>query len=239
MKKLLSVSIAALAFAAVADPVAYSPITVEVRNITPSVQNTIIPVPVTTIGSTDPVSVHDLVKAANLPNDTMLYYFDGTNYKAWKKDNTGAWITPDISATIGSAAVSAGSTTIHVSVGAALWVSFPANTILSDQTIVVYGAPVTTKTSTIAVGTNLLANPTGEAVTGTVLAGKLADMATKPVKGDKITYLGGSSYSGYFTYTGTVWKKVVGKTITEGLDNLPANGGFWYISKGGAGTINW
>ena len=237
MKKLLSVSIAAFAFAAVADPVAYSPITVEVRNITPSVQNTIIPVPVTTIGSADPISVHDLVKAANLPDDTMLYYFDGTNYKAWKKDNTGAWITPDISATIGSAAVSAGSTTIHVSVGAALWVSFPANTILSDQTIVVYGAPVTTKTSTIAVGTNLLANPTGAAVDGTILATKLANIT--PVKGDKITYLGGSSYSGYFTYTGSVWKKVAGKNITEGLDDLPANGGFWYISKGGAGIINW
>ena len=239
MKKLLSVSIAALAFAAVADPAVYSPITVEVRNITPSVQNTIIPVPVTTIGSTDPVSVHDLVKAANLPNDTMLYYFNGTSYKAWKKDSTGAWTTPDISATIGSTAVTQGSDEIHVSVGAALWVSFPANTILSEQTIVVYGAPVATKTSTIAVGTNLLANPTGEAVTGTVLAGKLADMETKPVKGDKITYLGGSSYSGYFTYTGSVWKKVAGKTITEGLDDLPANGGFWYISKGGAGTINW
>jgi len=238
MKKLLSVSLATLAFAAVAD---YSPITVEVRNITPSVQNTIIPVPVTTIGSTDPVSVHDLVKAANLPNDTMLYYFNGTSYKAWKKDSTGAWTTPDISATIGSAEVTQGSDEIHVSVGAALWVSFPANTTLSEQTIVVYGAPVASKTSTIAVGTNLLANPTGAAVTGAVLAEKLAGagMTTKPVKGDKITYLGGSSYSGYFTYTGTVWKKVVGKTITEGLDDLPANGGFWYISKGGAGTINW
>ena len=234
MKKLLSVSLATLAFAAVAD---YSPITVEVMNITPSVQNTIIPVPVTTIGSTNPVSVHDLVKAANLPDDTMLYYFDGTNYKAWKKDNTGAWTTPDITATIGSAAVSAGSTTIHVSVGAALWVSFPSEVTPSEQTIVVYGAPVASKTSTIAVGTNLLANPTGEAVDGATLATKLANIT--PVKGDKITYLGGMSYSGYFTYTGTVWKKVVGKTITDGLDNLPANGGFWYISKGGAGTINW
>jgi len=236
MKKLLSVSIAALAFAAVAD---YSPITVEVRNITPSVQNTIIPVPVTTIGSAGDISVHDLVKAANLPDNTMLYYFDGTNYKAWKKDNTGAWTTPDISATIGSASVTQGSDEIHVSVGAALWVSFPSNVTPSEQTIVVYGAPVASKTSTIAVGTNLLANPTGAAVTGAELAEKLAGMTNTPVKGDKITYLGGSSYSGYFTYTGSVWKKVAGKTITEGLEELPANGGFWYISKGGAGTINW
>jgi len=237
MKKLLSVSIAALAFAAVADPAVYSPITVEVRNITPSVQNTIIPVPVTTIGSTDPVSVHDLVKAANLPNDTMLYYFNGTSYNAWKKDSTGAWTTPDISSTIGTNAVTKGSDEIHVSVGAALWVSFTNGTDLASQTIVVYGAPVESKTSTIAVGTNLLANPTGAAVDRTTLATKLANIT--PVKGDKITYLGGSSYDGYFTYTATGWKKVVGKTITEGLDELPANGGFWYISKGGAGTINW
>ena len=239
MKKLLSVSIAALAFAAVADPAVYSPITVEVRNITPSVQNTIIPVPVTTIGSTDPVSVHDLVKAANLPNDTMLYYFNGTSYNAWKKDSTGAWTTPDISSTIGTNAVTKGSDEIHVSVGAALWVSFTNGTDLASQTIVVYGAPVESKTSTIAVGTNLLANPTGEAVDGATLATKLADMETKPVKGDKITYLGGETSGVYFTYTGSVWKKVAGKTITDGLDNLPANGGFWYISKGGAGTITW
>ena len=237
MKNLLSVSIAALAFAAVAtEPAPYSPITVEVRNITPSVQNTIIPVPVTTIGSTDPVSVHDLVKAANLPENTMLYYFDGTNYKAWKKVSN-AWTTPDYAATIGSAEVSAGSTAIHVSVGAALWVSFPEGTTLSDQTIVVYGAPVASKTSTIAVGTNLLANPTGTAVGGSTLATKLASI--KPVKGDKITYLGGATTGVYFTYTGSVWKKVADKTITEGLDDLPANGGFWYISNGGAGTINW
>lgn len=235
MKKLLSVSLATFAFAAVAD---YSPITVEVRNITPSVQNTIIPVPVTTIGSTDPVSVHDLVKAANLPDDTMLYYFDGSSssYKAWKKVGT-AWATPDISATIGSAAVTKGSDEIHVSVGAALWVSFPPNVTPSDYTIVVYGAPVASKTSTIAVGTNLLANPTGAAVSGTTLATKLANIT--PVKGDKITYLGGATSGVYFTYTGSEWKRVAGKTITEGLDDLPANGGFWYISKGGAGTINW
>ena len=238
MKKLLSVSIVALAFAAVAEDPVYSPITVEVRNITPSVQNTIIPVPVTTIGSTDPVSVHDLVKAANLPDDTMLYYFNGTSYNAWKKEGK-AWTTPDISSTIGTNAVTKGSDAIHVSVGAALWVSFTNGTDLASQTIVVYGAPVESKTSTIVVGTNLLANPTGEAVTGSALAGKLADMAAKPVKGDKITYLGGETSGVYFTYTGSVWKKVAGKTITEGLDSLPANGGFWYISKGGAGTINW
>ena len=238
MKKLLSVSLATLAFVAVADPdPVYSPITVEVRNITPSVHNTIIPVPVTTIGSTEPVSVHDLVKAANLPNDTMLYYFNGTSYKAWKKDSTGAWTTPDISATIGTNAVTAGSAEINVSVGAALWVSFPADVTPSAQTIVVYGAPVESKTSTIAVGTNLLANPTGAAVDGTTLATKLENIT--PVKGDKITYLGGVTSGVYFTYTGSVWKKVAGKTITEGLDDLPANGGFWYISNGGAGTINW
>ena len=69
MKKLLSVSLATLAFAAVAE---YQPLTVGVTTITPTTQDTIIPVPYTTIGSSTDVSVHDLVKAANLPNNTML-----------------------------------------------------------------------------------------------------------------------------------------------------------------------
>jgi len=233
MKKLLSVSIAALAFAAVAD---YQPITVGVTTITPTTQNTVIPVPYTSIGSSEQVSVHDLVKAANLPDDTMLYYFDGTNYKAWKKNSSGAWTTPDISATIGSAAVTAGSDEINVSVGAALWVAFPDGTTLHEQSIVVYGSPAAVTNSTIVANKiNLLANPTAATVN---LAGKLS-----PAVKDTIIPIGSV---GTYVYSGNAYGWVhtapdAAPVRNATLPNIGQYQGFWYISKtsGTNKTIAW
>ena len=237
MKKLLSVSIAALAFAAVAE---YRPITVGVTTITPTTQNTIIPVPYTSIGSSEKVSVHDLVKAANLPTDTMLYYFDGTNYKAWKKNLSGAWTTPGVAATIGSATVTAGSDEINVSVGAALWVAFPDDTELDKQSIVVYGSPAAVTNSTIVANKiNLLANPTTAIVSGSALAGKLSPDVKDtiiPIGSVVGTYVyGGDTYGWVYTEPG---KRPVTKA------SLPSIGqyqGFWYISKtvGANKTIAW
>lgn len=235
MKKLLSVSLATLAFAAVAE---YQPITVGVTTITPTTQDTIIPVPYTTIGSSTDVSVHDLVKAANLPNNTMLYYFDGTNYKAWKKNSSGAWSTPDISATIGSAAVSAGSTEIHVAVGAALWVSFPSGTTLNEQSVVVYGSPAATTNSTVNLGqVNLLCNPSTSTVTGEALATKLSFAE----KGDRIRLIA-ADFSGEYVKAASGWKQNTGTGyVNTTLPSIASYQGFWYIPKTRSGTaeINW
>ena len=98
MKKLLSVSIAALAFAAVADDPVYSPIQVGVTEIATSTTQTdyIIPVPYQTIGSTtSAVSVHDLVKAANLPEGTKLYHYNGASYQVWEALG-GTWTPPSV-----------------------------------------------------------------------------------------------------------------------------------------------
>ena len=235
MKKLLSVSLATLAFAAVAE---YQPITVGVTTIAPTTQDTIIPVPYTTIGSSTDVSVHDLVKAANLPNNTMLYYFDGSNYKAWKKNSSGAWSTPDISATIGSAAVSAGSTEIHVAVGAALWVSFPSGTTLNEQSIVVYGSPAATTNSTVNLGqVNLLCNPSTSTVTGEALATKLSFAE----KGDRIRLIA-ADFSGEYVKAESGWKRNTGTGyVNTTLPSIASYQGFWYIPKTRSGTaeINW
>ena len=236
MKKLLSVSLATLAFAAVAD---YQPITVGVTTIKPTTQNAIIPVPYTKIGSSADVSVHDLVKAANLPNNTMLYYFDGTNYKAWKKNSSGAWATPDAVATIGSAAVTAGTDEINVSVGAALWVAFPDGTALDEQSIVVYGSPAAATNSTIVANKiNLLANPTATTVSGSVLADKLS-----PAVKDTIIPIGSV---GTYVYSGNAygWVHTAPDAAPERNATLPNIGqyqGFWYISKtsGANKTIAW
>ena len=240
MKKLLSVSIAALAFAAVADLVAYSPITVDVTEIatTTTQKNYIIPVPYQTIGSTASVSVHDLVKAANLPGGTKLYHYNGASYQVWEVSG-GTWAPPDVAATdkIAGTSVSAGSTEVKIAVGSALWVVFENNPA-SSQKIYVYGSPVATKTTTISETgkTYLLSNPTDTAISD--LAGKLAAIAGK---GDKILPIGGV-FSGYYVYDGSVWKKVEGTTITETpLPELDGYAGFWYVKKaaGTGTTITW
>lgn len=240
MKKLLSVSIAALAFAAVADSVAYSPITVGVTEIatTTTQKNYIIPVPYQTIGSTAPVSVHDLVKAANLPNGTKLYHYNGASYQVWEVSG-GTWAPPDVVATdkIAGTSVSAGSTEVKIAVGSALWVVFE-NYPASSQKIYVYGSPVATKTTTISETgkTYLLSNPTDTAISD--LAGKLSTIAGK---GDKILPIG-ENFSGYYAYDGSVWKKVEGTTISETtLPTLGGYAGFWYVNKtAGSGTaITW
>ena len=112
MKKLLSLSLASLAFAAVAD------ITVGVEKITATSNETIIPVPYTTIGSSADVSVHDLVKAANLRDGTKLYYYNGSSYQVWVK-NGSAWTTPDVAATaaIAGTSVAKGPSEASVAVG--------------------------------------------------------------------------------------------------------------------------
>ena len=240
MKKLLSVSIAALAFAAVADLVAYSPITVDVTEIatTTTQKNYIIPVPYQTIGSTASVSVHDLVKAANLPDGTKLYHYNGASYQVWEVSG-GTWAAPDVAATakIAGTSVSKGSTEVTIAVGSALWVVFGSNPVAS-QKIYVYGSPVATKTTTISETgkTYLLSNPTDTAISD--LAGKLSTIVAK---GDKILPIG-DSFAGYYTYNGTAWKKVTGTTITtESLPALGAYAGFWYVKKaaGSGTTITW
>ena len=238
MKKLLSVSIAALAFAAVAD--GYTPITVGVEEIatTTDQQNYIIPVPYQTIGSTTDVSVHDLVKAANLPTGTKLYHYNGTSYQVWEVSG-GTWIAPDVvpTAKIAGTSVSKGSTEVTIAVGSALWVVFGTGYPEANQKIYVYGSPVEIKTTTIsAAGTYLLSNPTNAEISG--LATKLSEIA---VKGDKILPIG-NSFSGYYAYNGSDWKKVTGTTISdESLPTLGAYAGFWYVKKavGSKTTITW
>ncbi|MBR4259779.1 MAG: hypothetical protein IKQ17_12165 [Kiritimatiellae bacterium] len=233
MKKLLSLSLASLAFAAVA-----ADIQVGVAKITATSAETIIPVPYATIGSSSNVSVHDLVKAANLKDGTMLYYFNGTSYQAWMKSGS-AWTTPGVSATqtIAGTSVIAGSDTVTVAVGAALWVSIPdfGNTESAQKDIYVYGSPAAASWTIVAGKSNLLSNPTNSAI---------ADLATKlssvSQKGDKILPIG-TDFTGYWVKaSGDSWSKVVGTSVQKNatLPSLGAYKGLWYVSKDGSGKVD-
>lgn len=237
MKKLLSLSVATLALAAMAD--GYNAIQVGVTEISATTKNVVIPVPYTTIGSSEPVSVHDLVKVANLPDRTLLYYFDSTSgsYNAWMKNSNGdAWDGVEVVKESGITAA-AGTSEINIPVGNALWVVFPS-VPSSDQKIYVYGNPTTPSTTAIARGkANLIGNPTSAQFS---LAGKV----NNPTVGDKIIDLTAEVYTEYVFRGENVWWKREGSTVIKDatLPSIPANGGIWYISAVADGenqSINW
>ena len=235
MKKLLSLSLASLAFAAVAD------ITVGVTKVTATDNETIIPVPYTKIGSSTDVSVHDLVKAANLRDGTKLYYYNGSSYQVWVKEGS-EWKTPDVSATpaIAGTSVIQGSSEVSVAVGAALWVSMDfANATTAQKDIFVYGSPTAASWTIVKGQANLISNPTGSEITGATLATKLSGFSQK---GDKIFPISTESESYVYwarTNDGN-WSEVRGTTVTKDavLPTLGAYQGLWYVSKNGSGKVD-
>lgn len=233
MKKLLSVSLATLAFAAVAD---YQPVTVGVTAIPTTTKNTIVAVPYSVIGSNEAIAPSNLVKSANLPADTMLYVFNGTSYYAWKRSSAGTWIAPDIAGTqkIDGVSISAGTDSVKLNKGSAFWIVLAGDGPYST-TIYVYGDGVSpATTSTVSAGANLVANPTASeaniSVTPTPAAG---DQVLVPSGDDVVRYTYKTSRSG-----SSVWRCDGAETP---LPSVPAGKGIWYVRASGAAdaTITW
>ena len=220
MKKLLSLSLASLAFAAVAD------ITVGVTAISTTTKNTIVPVPYSKIGTNAAIAPNELVKAKNLPNGTMLYVFNGESYYAWSQKD-GAWVIPDTVSTISGVTVTT-SESCTLDKGSALWVVLPE---AKSQTIYVYGDGVSPATSsTVAAGNRLVANPLQTAASFTV---------TGATAGDIITIPSDSGAPTLFRYNGTKWRTFgPGIAPTDASLSMAAGQGFWYSAKGQV-TINW
>ena len=222
MKKLLSLSLASLAFAAVAD------ITVGVTAISTTTKNTIVPVPYSKIGTNTAIAPKELVKAKNLPNGTMLYVFNGTSYYAWRQDG-GAWVIPDYASTEKISGVTVETTdSCTLAKGSALWVVLPT---AASQTIYVYGDGVAPATSsTVAAGNSLVANPLQTAASFTV---------TGATTGDIITIPSDSGAPTLFRYNGTKWRTFgPGIAPADASLSVAAGQGFWYSAKGQV-TINW
>ena len=248
MKMLLSIAVASFAVAAVAEP--FSP-AIGVTKITTSLKNTVIPVQFSSLTNGN-VTADSLVCTNGLPNGTCLYIFDGTSqsYSAWVLGNTG-WVGAQRAGVDGIDAAAAAEGQV-LAVGSALWISLPE---AAETTFSLYGKVASVTNTTIVAGTkaepkyNLVCNPTGAQMEYSTLIGKLS--ALNPVKGDTASPLLGYFY-GNFVYDGTQWKFVVNYqgsmqvlTMEEfyavyGADEkFPARGAFWYVSKGGAGTISW
>ena len=228
MKKLLSVSFASLAIAAVAAD--FSP-SIGVKQFTSTEDNFLLPVKFDSLSQSQ-ISAKELVATNGLALGTALYVFQNDAYTSWILQPEGWTAAAKVSDT--ELAPTAPNPTQKLAAGSAIWI-----TDVKGKTFSIYGKVITAKTSTIVRGkTNLLVNPTDETVSGEALASKLGAVVQAK---DRITPIG-NTFSGYYVYSGSNWIHV-GTTITNPatLPDLAANQGFWYVSKGtgDAATINW
>ena len=228
MKKLLSIAVAALASAAIAETVSVAD--VGITAVQTSLQNTIVAVPYESLRgiTSGTIAVADVVKTDGVPANTILYAYDAAQnkYYAWGISN-GEWTPAAVASKTETRPASdqpdAGYT---VSTGSAIWLCLPS---VPDgtQTFYLYGKYVAPGTVAFAAGRNLVANISQSAVSD------LAARITGAQKGDMIIAPDGTMY----TNSRKGWVSG-GEKPTIGLPTIAAGQGFWYIAKG-AGSINW
>lgn len=233
MKKVLSMAVASLAVAAVAAD--FSP-NIGVTTLSLSAKNNVIPVQYTSLTNSSNVTADALVCTNNIEVGSHLYIFLNNSYTAWTLTENG-WEALDTSSTSDGITAGVPAEGQTLATGTAIWLSFKT-TPQSAVLVSVYGAVASELSTTISVGSStspvstLVCNQTGSEKSNWL-------SSVSPAKGDKVQFLG-STFSGYYQYTGSAWKKVSGTSITEETPgSLGAYQGFWYVSKGGSGTITW
>ena len=240
MKTFIAATFASVAVAVWAN--SFSPV-IGVTEITAISQNTIIPIPYTSLAnSANNVTLADLVRTTGLPAGTWLLAFDGDKYEAWTLQD-GKWAPGTYASTIPGNTVAAGANEKTFAPGGAFWIVLPNAPSADEQKIYVYGSYSDSVTFTVPAGkTMLVANPKQGSATPNVIGAKVKDQMVC-VKGEVVTT---------YTYNGTVWgcwvttKTTDVKSSLSFVEGLPALGvgeGFWYKSKNASETevvtINW
>ena len=230
MKKILTIAVASLAIAAVAD--SYSP-QIGVTKLSLSNKNNILPVQFTSLTNGN-VTADALVCTNNIPEGSYLLAYIGNldnPYSVWVLGSNG-WVSTDV-VSVDGVSVTAGAANTELAVGSAIWLSFSAKPA-SAINVSVYGKVTTSPSVSIAAGTtSLVCNPTSSA--------KVPTLSGLPAYKDKVVVITDTN-SGEYVYTGTKWlhRDTSGKVTDSELPEIPAHGGFWYISNGGvSGTISW
>lgn len=183
-----------------------------------------------------------LAKCTLTEGDSVYYYAPNGTYYRWQYTN-GAWApsaTTLSDAQGGSTTIQAPDALLQIPRGAGLWIS--RQNPATEEIWLCGKFDATAMTSTVAAGSasapaySIIANPNAEAY----------DLNTHGVAGsagDQILLSDGVT-----TYTfGTQWTKKVqvtkpyGTTTKQSAEGvtIPAGQGAWYISKGGAPTIQW
>ena len=231
MKNILSIALCATAIAAFGDDIVVSTADVGIYPVQSSTKNTLIAVSLKGDDGQN-ISVSNLVKTANLTEGDKLYAFDSETglYEGWELDENKRWksattkyyidASGNVAAKEGTAA--GGATQV---VGSGIWL-VRAVTPAEEFTIYLTGKPVTSPTTTIFAGkTNLVGNPTKVAGTPEI---------SGAVAGDVIEVPGGESQTGRirYQYDGSEWTTMQNHRPVPGRPLIPANQGFWYLSKG-------
>ena len=244
MKKILTIAVASIAVAAIADP--FSP-EVGVTTLSLTQKNNIIPVQFTSLADGGNVTADALVCTNNIPLNSHLFVYDANSgYTAWELGQNG-WSGMDVSgggsASIEGITYSGGADEKTLSAGSAIWLSFPElskPTSGSPVLVSVYGKVATSTNVTIVAGkSNLLCNPTASAKSlDTVLSGKTLS------NGDTIQLIE-ETFSANYVYLSTEssWYKIEPGRTPAKVDSLPALGqyqGVWYKSNGSSNIeITW
>ena len=227
MKTFIAATFASVAVAVWAN--SFSPV-IGVTEITATSQNTIIPIPYTSLAnSANDVTLADLVRTTGLPAGTWLLAFDGEAYEAWTLQD-GKWASVTYASTIPGNTVAAGANEKTFAPGGAFWIVLPS-VPQGGQKIYVYGSYSDDVTSTVPAGkTMLVANPKQGAATPAVAGAEAKDQMVC-IKGEVVTT---------YTYNGTTWGRWVTSKNAEGISSLDfviglptleAGEGFWYKSK--------
>ena len=203
--------------------------------------------------ATSPVKVTDLVMTSGLETGDAILVYDAANdrFKSWVISG-GAWSSTPV-ADVAGTVITGDAQSEAIARGQAFWFVKKTFTAGDTYNLYLYGQDSTAgATSTVAPGTSgspaysLVASPkTTAADLNTVgtfgFTPNAADEIRVPrynlpdlVYTYKATELGwGTSTSVQIGETGR-YKKVWTKGCT-----IPAGTGFWYVSKGGSGTITW
>lgn len=230
MKKLLSLAVATLALAAMAD---YTGQTIGVTKVTTTNRNTIVAVPFASLtNGTVAISANDLVSTNGLPTTTNLHVFKDDAYYTWVLDAAGGWLpAPDSSQLNDPGIVIANST---IASGGAIWVVLP-DTPATSQDIYIYGDfsnPVTAS-SLVSGKNNLVANPLqSKATISAEFVPAPGDVVTVTKDGIADKY----EYKQNKAKTSSAWRKD-GKTAT--LPQIEEGQGIWYFRAGGNTSITW
>lgn len=222
MKKLLSVAVATLAVAAVAD---YTPQQVGVTAVTTTLKSTVVSVPFTSLAGGN-ISAKELVKTTNLAEGTCLYVFQDNAYTGWVLAGN-QWAPATTASTVDGVSVGIPAENQKLNAGDAIWLVRPS-TDTGSKTFYIYGTPVaglsskTIPATSDAVVHNLVANPLQSDATISVDAVVAGDEIIIPGDGVPVRY----NYKTRKDGTGGTWR-CNGQAAS--LPTIAVGQGFWYI----------
>lgn len=211
--------------------------TIEVRAITSSLTNTIVAIPGLDLATGGDLAVSNLVKTTNLEDGDKLVAFDGERYETWtlRADGGKHWDKTAQKITIsadGSEELSVGTAAslYTLPVGKGVWLSRTASGTSSP--FYVYAQQPASTGTTIAAGVKaaLVGNPT---------ATDKAPTVSGMVDGDQVAVPQAGTLKHYTYISETIgWRS----GATEGLPDIDAGTGFWYIPSTNSAhqvTITW